>query len=131
MLLWAAALALIAFAAVIWWFVYRPLPQLDGKAPLPGLQNSVTVERDNWGVPHIRASSVEDLAEAQGYVVAQDRLWQMDLLRRVARGQLSEVFGPATAEIDKDYRILNFRPAVDRDFSMTSPQVRRVLEAYA
>jgi penicillin G amidase len=131
LLLWIAGIVVVIVATAIWWFVYRPLPQLDGTASLPGLHGEVSVERDNWGVPHIRASSVEDLAEAQGYVTAQDRLWQMDLLRRAARGQLSEVFGPATAEIDKDYRILNFRPAVDRDFSMTSPQVRRVLEAYA
>ena len=62
---------------------------------VPGLHSQVTVERDNWGVPHIRAASVE-MAEAQGYVTAQDRLWQMDLLRRASRGQLSEVLGPAT-----------------------------------
>ena len=60
---------------------------------LPGLQQEVTVERDIWGIPHIRAASLEDMAEAQGYVMAQDRLWQMDLLRRVARGQLSEILG--------------------------------------
>jgi penicillin G amidase len=130
-LLWSAALVLVAFAAVIWWFVYRPLPQLDGKAPLPGLRNDVTVERDNWGVPHIRAASVEDLAEAQGYVVAQDRLWQMDLLRRVARGQLSEILGSATLKIDEDFRTLNFARAAQRDFDQADPEARKVLEAYA
>ena len=71
---------------------------MDGSASLPGLQHEVTVERDQWGVPHIRAASLEDIAEAQGYVMAQDRLWQMDLLRRVARGQLSEILGPSNAE---------------------------------
>ena len=89
------------------------------------------MERDNWGVPHIRASSLEDLAEAQGYVTAQDRLWQMDLLRRAARGQLSEVLGPATLKIDKDFRRLNFSRAADRDLGMMQPEVRRVMEAYA
>ena len=83
---WIFAIVLIAIASVAWWFIYRPLPQIDGSASLPGLQQEVTVERDRWGVPHIRAASVEDLAEAQGYVMAQDRLWQMDLLRRAARG---------------------------------------------
>ena len=92
-LFWSAAIVVIAIGATLWWFVYRPLPQIDGNISLPGLQKEVTVERDNWGVPHIRAT-VEDIAEAQGYVMAQDRLWQMDLLRRVARGQLSEILGP-------------------------------------
>ena len=77
LLLWIAAVIVIIFAMGIWWFVYRPLPKLDGTIRLPGLQGEVTVERDNWGVPHIRANSLEDLAEAQGYVMAQDRLWQM------------------------------------------------------
>ncbi|HZV59260.1 MAG TPA: penicillin acylase family protein, partial [Candidatus Eremiobacteraceae bacterium] len=85
---WILAIFLVVIGTTLWWFVYRPLPQLDGTAALPGLKNDVTVERDNWGVPHIKANSLEDMAEAQGYVIAQDRLWQMDLLRRVGRGQL-------------------------------------------
>ncbi len=131
LLLWITAIVVVIVATGIWWFVYRPLPQLDGSAVVPGLHGEVTVERDNWGVPHIRASSIEDLAEAQGYVLAQDRLWQMDLLRRAARGQLSEVLGPATVRIDKDFRLLNFSRAAERDFGMVSPEVRRVMEAYA
>jgi penicillin G amidase len=131
LLLWIAGVVVVIVATAIWWYVYRPLPQLDGSVVLPGLKSEVRVERDNWGVPHIRAASVEDLAEAQGYVMAQDRLWQMDLLRRAARGQLSEVLGPATLEIDKDFRVLNFSQAVDRDFAMMNPEVRRVMEAYA
>jgi penicillin amidase len=130
-LLWITAIVVVIVATGIWWFVYRPLPQLDGLAVVPGLHGEVTVERDNWGVPHIRAASVEDLAEAQGYVLAQDRLWQMDLLRRAARGQLSEVLGPATLRIDKDFRLLDFSRAAERDFGMVSPEVRRVMEAYA
>ncbi len=131
LLLWIAGIVVVIVATAIWWFVYRPLPQLDGAAVVPGLQEQVTVERDNWGVPHIRASSLEDLAEAQGYVTAQDRLWQMDLLRRAARGQLSEVLGPATLKLDEDFRRLNFSRAVDRDLGMMQPEVRRVMEAYA
>jgi len=131
LLFWIAAIVVAAAATAIWWYVYRPLPQLDGSVAVAGLHGEVTVERDNWGVPHIRASSAEDLAEAQGYVLAQDRLWQMDLLRRVARGQLSEVLGPATLEIDKSYRILNFGRAAERDFAMASPEVRNILVAYA
>lgn len=131
LLLWIAGIVVVIVATAIWWFVYRPLPQLDGSLVVPGLQSQVTVERDNWGVPHIRAASVEDLAEAQGYSTAQDRLWQMDLLRRAARGQLSEVLGPATLKIDKDFRVLNFSRAAERDYGMISPDVRKVMEAYA
>ena len=95
---WIAAIVVLVFASAVWWLVYRPLPQLEGSVGVAGLKNQVSVERDNWGVPHIRAGSVEDMAEAQGYVLAQDRLWQMDLLRRVGRGQLSEILGPGTVE---------------------------------
>jgi penicillin amidase len=130
-LLWIAAIVVLVVGSVIWWFVYRPLPRLDGSVVVPGLKDEVTVERDDWGVPHIRASSVEDLTEAQGYVMAQDRLWQMDLLRRATRGQLSEVLGPATVEVDKDFRALNFSRAADRDVTMMSPEVRGAMEAYA
>src|SRR5882762_496040 len=130
-LLWVVAILVVAVGAVAWWFVYRPLPQIDGTTPLPGLQHEVTVERDQWGVPHIRAASLEDLEEAQGYVMAQDRLWQMDLLRRVARGQLSEILGPATLSIDKDFRMLSLGRAAERDATLFDPESRKVMEAYA
>jgi penicillin amidase len=131
MLLWVVAIFLVAVGAVAWWFIYRPLPQIDGTASLPGLQHEVAVERDQWGVPHIRAGSLEDLEEAQGYVMAQDRLWQMDLLRRVARGQLSEILGSATLPIDKDFRTLGFSRAAERDVAQMDAESRKLLEAYA
>ena len=121
----------IATASLTWWFIYRPLPQTDGNISLSGLRHEVTVERDQWGVPHIRAASVEDLAEAQGYVMAQDRLWQMDLLRRVARGQLSEILGPRTLSIDKEFRTYGLARAAERDASLFDPESRKVMEAYA
>jgi penicillin amidase len=128
---WFVAIVIVIVAAVVWWFVYRPLPQLQGTIRLPGLQKEVVVERDQWGVPHIRAGSVEDLIEAQGYVIAQDRLWQMDLLRRVGRGQLSEVLGPATLDVDKQFRALGFGRAADRDIALMEPAQRALMEAYA
>ena len=128
---WIFAILVIATGALAWWFVYRPLPQLDGSASLPGLRREVTVERDRWGVPHIRAASSEDLVEAQGYVMAQDRLWQMDLLRRVARGQLSEILGPKTVLIDKEFRTNGFARAAERDATLLDPESRKMVEAYA
>ena len=130
-LLWVVAIFIVAVGAMAWWFIYRPLPQMDGTVSLPGLQHEVTVERDHWGVPHIRAGSLEDLEEAQGYVMAQDRLWQMDLLRRVARGQLSEILGPATLSIDKDFRMLGFSRAANRDVAQMDAESRKLMEAYA
>lgn len=125
------AILLLLFAAVVWWLVYRPLPQLDGTISLTDLQHPVTVERDNWGVPHIRAQSLEDLVETQGYVVAQDRLWQMDLLRRASRGQLSEILGSRTLQIDEDFRRLNFARTADREYQLLDPDSRKLLDAYA
>ena len=128
---WVLGFLVILAGAVAWWFIYRPLPQLDGSISLPGLQHEVTVDRDGWGVPHIRAASVEDAAEAQGYVMAQDRLWQLDLLRRVARGQLSEILGARTLQIDKDFRTLGLGRVADREATTLEPEPRKLLEAYA
>lgn len=129
--LWVLGFLVILVGAVAWWFIYRPLPQLDGSIGLPGLQQQVTVDRDGWGVPHIRAASAEDAAEAQGYVMAQDRLWQLDLLRRVARGQLSEILGERTLQIDKDFRTLGLGRVADREAITLEPEPREILEAYA
>jgi penicillin G amidase len=114
-----------------WWLFVRPLPQVDGTAALSGLQHEVTVERDVWGIPHVRAGSLADMAEAQGYVMAQDRLWQMDLLRRVARGQLSEIVGAVAIPLDKQFRLLRFGPAAERDVDLLDEESRTAMKAYA
>ncbi len=131
LLCWTLAIIVVAIGATLWYFIYRPLPRLDGSINLPGLQKDVVVERDNWGIPHIRANSVEDMVEAQGYVMAQDRLWQMDLLRRVARGQLSEILGKATLDIDKEFRTFGFGRAAERDLGLVDPASHALFEAYA
>jgi penicillin amidase len=128
---WLLTLLVLAGGGLAWWLLFRPLPQIDGSARLPGLQNQVTVDRDIWGIPHVRASSLADMAEAQGYVMAQDRLWQMDLLRRVARGQLSEILGPVALPVDRHFRLLRFGPAADRDTTLLDEESRIVMEAYS
>jgi penicillin amidase len=128
---WLITVVLLVACGGIWWLVYRPLPQTDGSVRVAGLQKEVTVERDNWGVPHIRASSVPDMVEAEGYVMAQDRLWQMDLLRRAAKGELSEVLGPTTLRIDRNFRTLGFNRAAERDAAQLDPETREIMEAYA
>ncbi|MFZ0634112.1 MAG: penicillin acylase family protein [Candidatus Acidiferrales bacterium] len=129
----AAALLLLLGACCLaaWWMIWRPLPTLDGTVTVPDLSQPVTVDRDRWGVPWIRANSIEDLMVAQGYVVAQDRLWQMDLLRRAAAGELSEIFGKRTLEVDRENRTLGLRVAAEAAASRMDPDTRKILEAYA
>ena len=128
-----AALLMLAGIALLsgWWFVHRPLPRLDGQITVAGLKEGVIVDRDQWGRPWIRAKSTEDLVMAQGYVMAQDRLWQMDLLRRAAAGDLSEIVGPAALKIDEENRILGMRQAAERAAKESSPEIRALLESYA
>ena len=128
---WTFTIVLIAASVMVWWFVYRPLPQVDGTATLAGLQKEVTVERDNWGVPHIRAASLNDMAEAHGYGVAQDRLWQMDLLRRASRGELAEIVGDKALKLDRQFRTLGLGRAADRDVASLDAESRGAIEAYA
>ena len=128
---WLLTLLILVCGGFAWWLFFRPLPQIDGTASLPGLQSPVSVDRDGWGIPHVRASSLADMAEAQGYVMAQDRLWQMDLLRRVARGQLSEILGSPTVPIDKHFRVLRFGPAAERDVTLLDEESRTIMDAYS
>ncbi|HKD65001.1 MAG TPA: penicillin acylase family protein [Candidatus Acidoferrales bacterium] len=128
-----AALLVLAGVALLcgWWLVHRPLPRLDGQITVAGLKEGVIVDRDQWGRPWIRAKSTEDLVMAQGYVLAQDRLWQMDLLRRAAAGDLSEIVGPAALKIDEENRILGMRQAAERAAKYSSPEIGTLLESYA
>ena len=85
------------------------LPVLDGDLHVAGLSAPVLVRRDAHGVPHIEAATQDDLFVAQGYVTAQDRLWQMDAFRRNANGELAEILGPSLVRHDKMQRNLQFR----------------------
>lgn len=98
---------------------------------LSSLRGEVSVRRDERGVPYIEAECEEDLYFAQGYATAQDRLWQMDLLRRTARGELSEVLGPATLEQDKLRRTFGFARLAETLLARASAGARMALEAYA
>jgi penicillin amidase len=128
-----AALLLLAGLLMLagWWIVHRALPKLDGQVAVSGLKEGVIVDRDRWGRPWIRARSVDDLLMAQGYVTAQDRLWQMDLLRRAAAGDLSEIIGPLTLKFDEENRTLGMRQAAERAVADSNPAIRGLLEAYA
>lgn len=128
-----AAILVCAGVALLagWWIVHRSLPALDGTVVVPGLKEGVLVDRDQWGRPWIRAKSTPDLVFAQGYVMAQDRLWQMDLLRRASAGELSEIFGPSALNFDKENRTLGMRRAAEGAVQETDPEIRALLESYA
>src|SRR6185312_11515552 len=134
---WMAAaflLILLIIGLAVGWFyslAKRELPQVDGSTALQGLSGPVTVIRDKLGVPHIRAASFEDLFFAQGFVTAQDRLWQMDASRRFAAGELSEILGPGLLLHDRRQRYLQIREACVRGAAALDPQHRQLLEAYA
>jgi penicillin G amidase len=107
------------------------LSQIDGTIPASGLKAPVEVLRDRWGVPHIYAQSTEDLYFAQGYVMAQDRLWQMEMWRRSAEGRLAEVLGPGAVARDRYARMLRYRgPVDDRELSIYHPDARTIMTAY-
>jgi penicillin amidase len=107
------------------------LPQIDGTIHASGLSAPVIVTRDDYGVPSIQAATLDDLLFAQGFVAAQDRLWQMDALRRHAAGELAELFGPSLVEHDRTQRTLQIRAAADRAVTVLPPDQLHQLEAYA
>jgi penicillin G amidase len=130
------AVCLLLVAAIIglgwlYWIARSPLPQLDGTARVHGVSAKVRVVRDEHGVPTIEAATLDDLFFAQGYVTAQDRLWQMDLMRRAAAGELSEIIGEATVKMDREQRILGLRAAAETSEKALSARDRAYFEDYA
>ncbi|MGO4880057.1 MAG: penicillin acylase family protein [Bryobacteraceae bacterium] len=121
---------LVAAAGAAYWFAYRVLPQTSGTVQAP-VSARVTIARDALGVPHISAANEADAYFAQGYVEAQDRLFQMDGLRRLAAGDLSEIAGPGALELDRDSRRLRMRRMAEAAYASLPAQDRAPLEAYA
>ena len=109
----------------------KALAQLDGELRTVGLQRDVRVLRDRWGIPHIYAANVDDLFFAQGYVTAQDRLWQMEMWRRTAEGRLAEIIGPTEIARDKQARLLKYRGPFDStELTSYHPDAKRIMTAY-
>jgi penicillin amidase len=124
------AVALLAAAAGVYWLAYRVLPQTSGTLAAPVSQR-VTIARDALGVPHISAASDDDAFFAQGYATAQDRLFQMDGLRRLAGGNLAEIAGAGALELDRDSRRLRMRRIAEMAYVSLPPGDRAPLAAYA
>ncbi len=131
---WLFAILLLLVVCVIAsaYFIARSaLPQLDGNLSVKGLSAPVKVTRNQQGVPAIEAATLEDLFFAQGYITAQDRLWQMDIMRRFGSGELSEILGEGTLKIDREQRILGLRAAAKKSLALASPRDRSYFDAYA
>lgn len=129
----AVVLVVLALAAAVFAVrsVRRPWPRVDGEVTVPGLDAPVEVVRDRWGVPHLWAETEHDLLFAQGYVHAQDRLWQMEFNRLVASGRLASLLGAPLVETDRYLRTLGLRRAAEADWDRAGAGTRRMLEAYA
>jgi penicillin amidase len=103
-------------------YVYSKLPQRSGELKLAGLSAPVNVRYDDRGIPHIKASNESDLYRALGYVHAQDRLFQMEMMRRLARGELAEIMGPKLVKVDSLFRTLGLRAHAVKVASTLDPQ---------
>lgn len=128
----AAVIALVVVALlVVYGYLRSTLPEYDGAVEVAGLHGKLEILRDGYGMPHIYADDGHDLAFGLGYAMAQDRLFQMDLVRRATRGRLSEVLGAATLGADKFFLTLTAAKPVDALFADSPPEVRTDMAAFA
>jgi penicillin amidase len=128
-----AALAALAgtTTAGLWWQLFRrPLPRTEGRVRVDGIEGPVEIHRDRWGVPHVRAGTVHDVWFGEGFCHGQDRLWQMDLYRRVASGRVAELAGAAGLGTDRLTRTLGLRRQAEREVAGMDPGLRLHLDAY-
>lgn len=116
----AIAVVIVAVGLAVWWVAWRPLPQMSGTIRA-AVADKVHVVFDRLGEPHILARSQDDLLFAQGYLTAQERMWQMDALRRRAAGDLCEIVGAAALELDEEARRLRMR-RIAEDAAQTLPK---------
>lgn len=120
----------LAALITVYWLVYRPLPQTSGTIKAP-VSARATIVRDERGVPHIQAATIEDAMFLQGFATAQDRFWQMDAVRRLGAGELSEIVGAAAVPLDRDSRQLRLWRVAEREAAIMPPDDRAYLAAYA
>jgi penicillin amidase len=121
---------IIAASSIVWITLRSSLAQLDGEVVVSGITAPITIERDDDGIPTITAVNRDDLAFATGFAHAQDRFFQMDLLRRQAAGELSEIIGERALETDKRLRFHRFRARAQRVLAQTPSRDRAILDHY-
>lgn len=126
-----ALAAFVALAGYVYWRARRTEPQREGTVRLPGLSAPATITRDGYGVAHIRAATVADLFLAEGYAMAQDRLWQMDFLRRLAEGRLAAIFGPVALPVDRKTLTLGLPRIAAQEAAHLDGLNRQLLTAFS
>jgi penicillin amidase len=126
----AIAILIVLAALGVWWIAWRPLPQTSGTIR-GGVSANVTVSFDALGEPHIAARNQDDLLFAQGYLTAQERMWQMDALRRLAGGDLCEIVGAGALASDEEVRRLRMRRIAEAAYTTLGSEDRAALAAYA
>ncbi len=126
-----SAVLLTAVGGAGWWWARASLPILDGQLTLPGLQAPVEVLIDGYGVPTVYAAVNHDVWFVAGALHARERLWQMELYRRVTLGRLSEIFGERTLPLDRRFLTLGLRAAAEAEWQRANPAVRAALERYS
>ena len=131
LLVLAVAGALVGGAVWLKHAMRASLPEMDGRMLISGLSAPVTIRRDQHGVPHLEAASLDDLFLAQGYVTAQDRLWELDMARRMAAGDTAAILGPMQVKHDEMQRLLAIRETAERLTASLDDQNRRYFEDYA
>jgi penicillin G amidase len=118
-------------AAGLWYQIFRrPLPTTRGRVNVTGVSGRVEIKRDRWGVPHVHAATRPDLWFGQGFCHGQDRLWQLDLYRRMASGRLSEIVGGEALRADRLMRTLGLRRIAEREVPELPAGLREELDAY-
>jgi len=121
----------VAAAGFGWWTVQRSFPTTSGRIDVPGLTATVTVYRDDAGIPQLVAETDHDLFFAQGYVHAQDRFWEMDFRRHVTAGRVAELFGESQVATDAFVRTLDWRGVAEQEYALLDPVSRAYYDAYA
>ena len=127
----AILLVIVALLAVLLWYRQASLPVHEGTFIVPGLQQPVRIERDGHGIPHIVAANEHDATFALGYTHAQDRLWQMEINRRIAAGRLAEAFGEGALDTDKFLRTIGIARTAQSVYQNLDAEHRDLLDAYA
>jgi penicillin G amidase len=127
----AIVCVVVAAGLVVTWFIRRPFPDVRGRETVAGISAPVEIYRDDDGVPHVWATTAEDLYFAQGYVHAQDRFWQMEFWRRIGAGRLSEILGESAVDQDRYLRTMGFARVAEQEYEQLPPELRALMDAYS
>ncbi len=128
--MWLVALLVVGGGITAWLYARQATPRVDGEMVLPSVRAELRIERDEHGIPTIRAASIRDAMYGVGVVHAQDRLWQLETHRRIGSGRVAEAFGEPALETDKFLRALGVKRIAEKQWAQTQGEAREALEAY-